>query len=328
MMKFPKDRMIMNFNLVRAPMAKSNIKWIEGLEPDAPVSRAAKKTLRRRLRAGWEAMEEATEAGCDDPEPVHQLRVATRRGMAAMQGYAELLPRKKAAWIEKQLKRIRRCAGEARDFDVLAERLRDRPDAGRLQPLIERLEDERRRARRPIMKTYRKLARRDFRRRSKRMIGKIRRPKHGQEATYAAWARVGMQRSVDAFFTAAAADLNDIAALHQMRIEGKLLRYALEYFGGAIGPEVREHLYPQIEQIQSLLGLINDHASAMAHYENWRAAWNDEAFSPLLEELTNGEKNALRDARQEFFRWWTTQRAAELKQQFVNLLQLPGQDVA
>src|SRR5204862_5509308 len=119
----------MNFNLVHAPMAKTNSKWIEGIEPDAPVSRAAKKTLRRRLRYVWKALEEAHDAGREFSEPVHQLRVATRRGMAALQGYAELLPRKKAAWVEKQLKRIRRKAGEARDFDVLAERLSERADA-------------------------------------------------------------------------------------------------------------------------------------------------------------------------------------------------------
>jgi CHAD domain-containing protein len=249
--------------------------------------------------------------------------------MAALQGYAELLPRRQAEWAEKQLKRIRRKAGEARDFDVLVERLEERPDAERLQPLIERLRDLRRDAQRPIAKTYRKLLRRDFKGRTKRMVRKIHRPRHCREATYVAWARVGLQRVVDAFFTAAAGDLNDIAALHQFRIEGKLLRYALEYFGGAFGPEVRERLYPQIEQLQTLLGLINDHASAMAHFENWRAAWNDEALAPLLDELINNEKNALRDARHEFFRWWTTQQAADLKQQFVDLLQPGGhEDVA
>lgn len=319
----------MNFNLVHAPMAKTNSKWIEGIEPDAPVSCAAKKTLRRRLRYVWKAMEEADDAGSKFSEPVHQLRVATRRGMAAMQGYAELLPRKKAAWVEKQLKRIRRKAGEARDFDVLTERLSERADAERLRPLIDRLCELRRDAQRPIERTYRRLLRRDFSGRVKRMLRKIHRPRHCREATYVAWARVGLQRVVDAFFTAAAGDLNDVATLHQFRIEGKLLRYALEYFGGAFGPEVREQLYPQIEQLQSLLGLINDHASAMAHFENWRAAWNDEALSPLLAELIAGEKDALRDARQEFFRWWTTQRSAELKQQFVNLLQPAGhEDVA
>ena len=319
----------MNLNLVCAPMAKSGSKWIEGIQANDPVSHAAKKTLRRRLRAVWKALVEATDADHDNVEPIHQLRVATRRGMAAMQGYAELLPRTKAAWIEKQLKRIRRCAGEARDFDVLTERLRDRTDAERLQPLIERLDDERRLARRPIEKTYRKLVRRNFRRRTKRLVRKIHRPRHCQEATYVAWARVGMQRSIDAFFTAAGGDLNDIHALHQMRIEGKLLRYAVEHFGGAFGPEIRDRLYPQIEQAQVLLGKINDHASAMTHYESWRAQWEDVELTPLLDELIANENDALHDGRQEFYRWWTTPRAAELKQQFVDLLQLPSrEDVA
>jgi len=298
---------------------KNRAKWIEGIRPDEPVSKAATKTLRRRLHAVWDALTEAAsphtgDSPADAATAVHQLRVATRRGMAAMQGYAELLPRKKSAWVEKQLKRLRRRAGDARDYDVLVERLGKRDDADRLQPLVDRLSAMRLEAQRPIVRVHRRLCDRDFPGRVKRMLRKIHAPRHGREATFLAWARLGLSRNIDAFFTAAAGDLNDITALHQFRIEGKLLRYALEYFGAAFGPPVREQAYPQIVQMQNLLGLVNDHASALAHFETWQTEWDDDELKPLLAGLISEEQTALDETRREFFRWWTPQRAAELKQ--------------
>jgi CHAD domain-containing protein len=307
-------------------MAKTGGKWIEGVEPDAPAAKAARKTLRRRLRSVWSLLRETRESDADAAESVHQLRVATRRGMAALQGYAELLPRRKADWMQKQLTRLRRRAGEARDYDVLRQRLAERSDADRLRPLIERIDDLRREAKKPIRRAYRKLRKRDFSHRTKRLIAKIHAPPSCREATFLAWARLGLSRSVEAFFIAAGGDLNDLAAMHQFRIEGKLLRYALEYFAAAFGPEVRVQLYPEIERVQELLGLVNDHASAIAYFEQWRAEWDDAELSPLLDALIAGEKEGLHEARQEFFRWWTPQRTSELKQRFAEVLQPAGHE--
>lgn len=307
-------------------MAKSNSKWIEGLRPEGPVSKAARKTLRRRLRTVWDALVDAVEQGQENAENVHQLRVATRRGRAALHGYGELLPQRKAAWIEKQLKRVRRAAGEARDLDVMIDRLGDRADAERLRPLIERLQELRDGAQRPIADVFRKLCKRNFPRRVKRLLRKIHAPQHGREATFLAWARIGLSRNVEAFFTTGDGDLNDIAALHQFRIEGKQLRYAMEYFGAAFGPEVRERLYPEIERVQGLLGLVNDHASAIEYFEARRADWGDDGVATLLDGLVADERAGLSEARQEFFRWWTPQRAGDLKRQFAELLQLPSRE--
>lgn len=307
-------------------MAKSNSKWIDGLRPEGPVSKAARKTLRRRLRTVWDALAATVEQGEEVPENVHQLRVATRRGRAAMHGYGELLPRRKAAWIEKQLKRVRRAAGEARDLDVMIERLGDRTYADRLQPLVERLRELRDGAQKPIVNVYRKLRKRDFPHRVKCMLRKIHAPRHGREATFLAWARLGLSRNVDAFFAAGCVDLNDITALHQFRIEGKQLRYAMEYFGAAFGPEVREQLYPEIERVQGLLGMVNDHASAVEFFEGRRADWDDAEIAALLDVVIADEQAGLAETRQEFSRWWTPQRAGDLKRRFAEILQLPSRE--
>lgn len=307
-------------------MGKRSNKWIEGIGPDGSAARAARVTLQRRLRAVRQLLQSAARRSEETPEYVHQLRVSTRRAMAAMQGYAELLPKRKAAKMEKRLRQIRKHAGDAREYDVLLQRLLEREDADRMAPLAERIVALRVAAQGPIVCVERKLRERHFGKKIKRLVHKIRAPHDRREMTFRDWARVGVSRNVEAFFTAADGDLNDIHALHAMRIEGKLLRYALEYSADAFGPELRSEIYPEIERLQSLLGRVNDHASALVHYETWKPQWTEPDESALLEELITAETAALREARQEFFRWWTPQRAAELKRRFAEILGQPGHE--
>lgn len=309
------------------PMPKRSSKWIEGLKPDTPVSQAARRTLRRRLRTVWTWLKRAAERPDDSVESVHQLRVAVRRASAAIAGYAELLPAKKTAKIEKRLKRIRRRAGLARDCDVLFERFAAGIDAERREPLLRRIAALRREARRPIVKLHKKLRKREFPRSLQKFVRNVR-PRGGSEPKFEQWARLGLSRTVDSFFAAAERDLNDIELLHQFRIEGKRLRYALEYFSGAFGPEVRTELYLEIERMQELLGMVNDHASAATRLDEWRNAWNDESLTPLLDDLIADERRSLAAAHQEFFRWWTPQRAADLRKRFDALLRRPDEEHA
>lgn len=304
-------------------MAKRSNKWIEGIGPDGSAAKAARVTISRRLRVVRQLLQAAACRSEETTEHVHQLRVSTRRAMAALGGYAELLPKRKAAKMEKRLRQIRKHAGAARDYDVLLERLLERNDADRMAPLTERIVALRVAAQGPIVRVERKLRQRHFGKKIKKLVNKIRAPRDRRAMTFQDWARVGLSRNVAAFFTTADGDLNDIHALHAMRIEGKLLRYAVEYSADAFGPELRSDIYPEIERLQGLLGRVNDHASALVHYETWKALWTEPEESALLEELIHAETEALREARQEFFRWWTPQKAAELKRRFAEILDPP-----
>jgi CHAD domain-containing protein len=53
-------------------------------------------------------------------------------------------------------------------------------------------------------------------------------------------------------------DLTDYANLHQVRIQGKRLRYAMEVFADCFPGEFREELYSQVEGMQEALGKAND----------------------------------------------------------------------
>jgi CHAD domain-containing protein len=308
------------------PMAKRTCKWIDGLSPEMRVSQAAHTTLRRRLRTVWSLLKPAAERADRSTEYVHQLRVATRRAMAALEGYAELCPRRKVEKMSKRLNRIRKRAGEARDYDVLIERLSALPEAERLAPLIEAIGRRRREVQAPIREIYRKLKKRDFRHAANKLVNQVHCPRG--DATFGRWARIGTERAAAAFFTAAAGNLDDLTELHQFRIAGKHLRYVLEYSAGAFGPEVRTSLYPEVERMQSLLGIVNDHASALAHYETWRSEWNDEELKALVDEQIAVERSGLDDARREFFRWWTPQRATDLRDRLTVLVERPDEEHA
>jgi CHAD domain-containing protein len=60
------------------------------------------------------------------------------------------------------------------------------------------------------------------------------------------------------FEEAAAGDLSEYERLHQVRILGKRLRYAMELFEACYAPAFREQLYPHVEEMQEMLGLAND----------------------------------------------------------------------
>jgi CHAD domain-containing protein len=318
----------MKLTLYPARMSKRSSKWIDGLRPEMPVSKAARKTLRKRLRPVDRWLSDAARRADDSPEFVHQLRVSTRRAMAAMQGYAEFLPQRKAAKMTKLLSRIRKRAGEARDCDVFLDRLATSGDAEHWRPLARRIEELRSAAQEPIVKLRRKLDDKHFPHKIEKLVAGVRSPKHERETTFVEWARHGLARSVARFFDAGGADLGDTELMHQFRIEGKHLRYALEYFSSAFGPELRTELYGEVERVQELLGIVNDHASAVERLNAWRTSWNDDDVRALIDERSETEQIALREAKQEFYRWWTPQRTVELRHRFAVILELPDEEHA
>ena len=80
-------------------------KWIPGLTADLPLTDAARHALTARLELVRETLAPALYESDRDPEHVHQLRVATRRGRAALDTFSVCLP-------PKVCKRARRALRE------------------------------------------------------------------------------------------------------------------------------------------------------------------------------------------------------------------------
>jgi len=294
-------------------------KWTQDALPDDPVSVAAREALRARLRAVDYYLPLAAFKSDRDVEYVHQLRVASRRALAAVRTFAPLLSDRQYKWLSKQLKKIRRAAGAARELDVLGRRIADRALLGQddaRAALVARIEAYRDRAQGPVRKLRSKMLKKDFAARSARIAKRVRWRGEGDEPTFAAAAAVCLRSVAEPFFVAVQADTAELAALHHFRIAAKHLRYSMEIFAAALAPEFRKVLYPAVEEVQTRLGEVNDHAAALQQCEGWLADWDEGLPAQALREVAEADRQSLEAERERFVRWWTAERAADLRRRF------------
>ncbi len=94
------------------PGTKSRFgKWVQVATADDSVSDAARRSLQATLAAVQHYLPLAANQASQDIEYVHQLRVFTRRSMAVIEIFGELLPKQHAKWLNRKLRQIRRAAG-------------------------------------------------------------------------------------------------------------------------------------------------------------------------------------------------------------------------
>jgi CHAD domain-containing protein len=295
-------------------------KWIESDSLHEPAPAVAQRAIRARLDTVWKWFPLAAEELMGEVENLHQLRVSTRRATAALNMFEAMLPRKRSRWFRKQLKRIRQATSDARDLDVLGMRVGaacQEDEVPGCSAMIERVAAARRAAQPAVCELYRKLRDRRFRSRMKKLVERIQwRSDESEEPTYQVAARAGLRPLAAAFFTAAEADLDNTPALHEFRIAGKELRYAMEVFAAAFEPSFRKELYPIVEELQTKLGAVNDHATHRDQYLAWLDDTTDESQRLLLSKLIATETAALQSSTREFHQWWTTERAADFKARF------------
>lgn len=311
-------------------MVRSN-KWIKGTTPQQPITTVARRALRERLKAVRYYAPLAAKRWEEDIEHVHQIRVATRRARAALHIFAHLLPQREARWMKRRLRELRGAAGKARDLDVLAARLQsitEETKGSHLGPVVEQVLARRRKAQKPLVTTYKNAERKGFKQRSRAIAKAVRWRHEQQEPTFTETARTKLVPLVDNFFVAAAADLSNIEALHQMRIASKEIRYAMELLAGAFEDSFRSELYATFAEVQEKLGTINDHATAIAMFNEWyeRADYNGSRAE--LAGLTANEEEQLNAKCQGFRDWWTAERATELAHHFATLLWIPSSSTA
>jgi CHAD domain-containing protein len=110
--------------------------------------------------------------------------------------------------------------------------------------------------------------------------------------------------------SAAARDLEDYGNLHQVRIAGKRLRYAMEVFAPCFGESFREDLYPAVEEMQEILGNANDSHVAAQRLEALRERLRrlppaeSKRFRPGVDALLRYHRQRLPKERRRFLTWW------------------------
>ncbi len=287
-----------------------------------PAGNVASRTLRRRLEAVWSLLPAAAREAGRDPESVHQLRVATRRAIAAIDAFRDLIPDRQAAWFEKQLRRIRRAAGEARDLDVLTDRLtfaEPKPNAGKARTrLVAMLSKQREVSRQPIRDRYEKLLEADWPGRLERLLEDV--PSRRRHTSFGDYARRRFRPMVKRFFAAADRRLRDADEIHQLRIEGKKLRYAMEIFADVFPARVQARCADALERLQETLGNFTDHATAADRFRRWAHDTSAAPNRDAIERLCSAEEAQADEARRKFAKWWSPARRRGLLRRFERTL--------
>lgn len=291
-------------------------KWVAA-SPEEPVAAVAQRSLRTRLEAVQSFLEQAALRWQEDPEHVHQLRVWTRRSVAALDLYQPLLPTRRGKRLKKHLKQIRRAANDARDDDVFAERLaRDQSDPGARQ-LLETVLQHRPQAQQPIRQVFERFGPSGrLARRTRQLLKRTGTGPRKAQGTipFSTWAAAQLHDAVHDFFQTADQELADWYQLHRLRIAGKQLRYTVELLSDAFPKELRDQAYPLIRDLQDRLGIINDHATAHDRLQHWIEQTAADTVRAYLEQRLQTEARLAAKRHQQFLDWWNRRRAAELHQ--------------
>jgi CHAD domain-containing protein len=304
-------------------------KWITGLKGDMPLPAAAQAVLTARLAPVEKFLPLAIRSAHQDIEHVHRLRVATRRCRAALDLFRPCLGEKLFERLRRTLRRIRRTAGDARDWDVFLLRLQEPLDRAEAKeaPGLHWLAGQ--------AVALRTRAQGDLRERGPGVGQTLRRLRRAFEGQ---WRQTSAERSVvpslqqaaaphllhlvGALEQAAAGDLDEYAQLHQVRIHGKRLRYAIEVFASAVGAELKKELYPEVEKMQEILGDLNDHAMAVQRVSTMRS--EARRFQPKLwllwrpgvEAFLRAARRQRAQQRERFDQFWEKWLEDELGKRF------------
>jgi CHAD domain-containing protein len=202
-----------------------------------------------------------------DPESLHQVRVAARRVRTFLTVARELVDDEWAAEVNDGMRGLGRASNEARDVDILLDRVRgeirslDLRDRSAAEALIGKLEDDR-------VELQRALVTELDGERYQRVLDQLALP-----------ARPAQQRSKRKLDQLAARELRGLVsrvrklgkrppedALHALRIKVKKVRYATELGGGASGKRARR----VIEAATRMQDLLGNHQDAVVAEERLR----------------------------------------------------------
>jgi inorganic triphosphatase YgiF len=211
----------------------------------------------------------------DDPEGLHQMRVALRRLRAAISLFGDMLVDRQTEEMRNRLKWIAGELGPAREFDVFLKRVvtplaADRPDKQGIAVLADDLRRKRARAFRRAnaaidCSRFRSLMldvaawveTGDW---SRNTDGRVRALREAAVAAFAGRELNSRRKRI----LKRGADLKHLDAQrrHKLRIQAKKLRYATEFFAGAFpgrrASKRRQGFLEGLEQLQDALGELND----------------------------------------------------------------------
>lgn len=207
----------------------------------------------------------------DDPEYVHQMRVATRRLRAAMRMFGPVLPEEFGDRLVAPMRELMSTLGQARDLDVLMAEIvapvaSALPDEPRLTDLASAITDRLYAARRNTRRVLQLPAYGQLLLTAAGLLQSspfVAPPATGETSSLLEFADRRLRRLLNRVHElAAAARVDDPSSLHALRIGIKRLRYAIEFFGPMIPGQAGNKVIRRLAGLQEELGQLNDLASA------------------------------------------------------------------
>jgi len=243
-------------------MAKA--RRIKGIDCHGEAVEGIRLVLEERLDEMYESRSEALH--WKDPEGVHSMRVASRRLRSALQDFMPYMNRRMIGLTVKQIKEIADALGEVRDQDVAIIELEKLsahtpPEiAPTLKGLLEARKEVRDTARRELKEF---LAKDDLKQMAADCVDAFWKATNGsgktKELSYVNMARSIIRdrlKDLDKLSKGLYRPL-EVEPLHEMRIAGKRLRYAIELFQDCWQPGIL-HFAKRASRLQSALGRVHD----------------------------------------------------------------------
>ncbi len=271
------------------------------------VGFVAAKQVKQRLAMVSKQLQRAAQASPDEPEPVHQLRVACRRARATLDFFAAALPQRKSEWFLRKLRKLRKAADEARNLDVYRQRLKQQEATlpGEVAALLEK---RRIAAQKPLRKLNKQLrASKRWQQRQRQLLKKLsssrqRAPVLNQP--FQAFVPLALAPTLAEFTAALNSPGQSAKRLHALRVAGKHLRYALELLEPVFPKRLRTSLLAQLKRLQDVLGDLNDAATAEILVAELALQADGDALR-WLKTQRKQERAAFSAGRSKFWRGWT-----------------------
>jgi len=318
-----------------------------------PLLDALELIFQQRFQGVLYHLPKAADRAGENIDHVHRLRVACRRLGAVLDVLAEGFPEAPRQSLLKLVQKTRRACGKARDLDVrrifLETLLRQASveDAGVVELLCEKIVCRRERAQKEVRRRLEKADSR-LREAGAELISSLHSVQREAAHGYGTFGKTGcriLAKELAALWDLAARDLESTATLHQLRIAVKHLRYAFEVFIPALDTSLHQDFYPQLEEIQKLLGEIHDADVAARDlrrtkekWKSWRGTkkWDSRGLSGFRwRELRSGLNAVLLayaqqadQARTEFLDLWPGFSGDSFRRPIAELLAAPEKPAA
>lgn len=224
------------------------------------------RVLQRHLTSMVQEMDGVREAG--DIETIHRMRVASRRLRNAFALSTGFLPGDRAAIWLKQVRKVTRALGAARDTDVqldllqsFLQELKDPRHAPGIQRLALRLAQIRRQEQIPVIKALTALEKSGLVADMQKVLTRRQTTAEDEPCSHFLYHHASdaiLSRLENVFsFEPYIHQPERVAELHAMRIATKWLRYTLETFA-PLYPAKLEVEITTARKIQEMLGFIHD----------------------------------------------------------------------